>query len=84
MERWPIDEPPPATGEPTGIHPGRWYLVLPPEQTGQPGSADLENTKRFVSVLRTINRWQQYSTLNLSETIDATANLSEPIAARAA
>jgi hypothetical protein len=83
LERWPIDAPPP-TGEATGIHPGRWYLVLPPEQPGQPGAADLENTKRFVSVLKTINRWHQYSTLNLSENLEAAASSSESLSLRAA
>jgi hypothetical protein len=89
MERWPIGEPPPASEEPTGIHPGRWYLVQPPPQPGQQGAADLENTKRFVSVLKTINRWHQYSTINLSENLpsqnsDAAVGQSEPLALRAA
>jgi hypothetical protein len=84
LERWPIGEPISEIDSPTGIHPGRWYLVRPPQQGEQDRVADLENTLRFASVMKTINRWHQYSTLNLSEKMELAENLSEPLALRAA
>jgi hypothetical protein len=84
LERWPIGEPPPEALAAAGIHPGRWYLVRPQQQNGQQRAADVENTLRFAAVLKTINRWHQYATLNLSEKMEAVENLSEPISLRAA